>query len=92
MLVLSRKVGEQILIGPDVCVTVVSIKGNRITLGIDAPEAVRIDRSELAGKIVSEQAADPCEAASSEQLTPRISWRRRSRAKWIGYRVHEGCD
>ncbi len=47
MLVLSRKVGEQIRIGTEVTVTVVAIKGNRITLGIDAPKQVKIQRAEL---------------------------------------------
>jgi carbon storage regulator len=47
MLVLSRKVGEQIRIDTDVTVTVVAIKGNRITLGIDAPKHVKIQRAEL---------------------------------------------
>lgn len=47
MLVLSRKVGEQIQIGPEIKLTVVEIDGNRIKLGIDAPEAVRIFRAEL---------------------------------------------
>ena len=55
MLVLSRKVGEQILIGSDVCVTVVSIKGNRITLGVDAPRSVRVDRAELAAREVPDE-------------------------------------
>lgn len=54
MLVLSRKVGEQILIGSDICVTVVSIKGNRITLGVDAPRSIRVDRGELAAKVACE--------------------------------------
>jgi carbon storage regulator CsrA len=67
MLVLSRKVGEQIRIGSDVCVTVVSIKGNRITLGVDAPRDVRIDRSELAAKIASERTSVSA-AAVSERL------------------------
>ncbi len=58
MLVLSRKVGEQILIGSDVCVTVVSVKGNRITLGIDAPRHVRVDRAELAAKVANESVAN----------------------------------
>lgn len=67
MLVLSRKVGEQILIGSDVCVTVVSIKGNRITLGVDAPRNVRVDRSELAAKVASEPRTVPA-AAKAERL------------------------
>jgi len=46
MLVLSRKLGEQILID-DVKVTVVKLAGNRVALGIEAPDGVRILRSEL---------------------------------------------
>ncbi len=47
MLVLSRKVGEQIQIGAGIKVTVLQIDGNRIKLGIAAPEEVRIFRAEL---------------------------------------------
>ncbi len=54
MLVLSRKAGEQILIGNDVRLTVVAVKGNRVTIGIDAPKSVKIERSEIA-KVSSQQ-------------------------------------
>src|SRR5262245_16120572 len=47
MLVLSRKPGEQIVIGKDVALTVVAVQGQRITLGIEAPRGVRIVRGEL---------------------------------------------
>lgn len=47
MLVLSRKLGEKVQIGDDVTLTVVSITGNRVQLGIEAPAAVRIFRGEL---------------------------------------------
>lgn len=50
MLVLSRKVGEKILIDDDVMVTVVKIEGNQVRLGIEAPAHVRIRRRELAPK------------------------------------------
>lgn len=49
MLVLSRKVGERILIGDDVWVTVVEVLGNRVRLGIDAPRSKQVLRSEIAG-------------------------------------------
>jgi len=49
MLVLTRKSGEQIHIGQDITITVVDVGGNRIRLGIDAPEAVSIFRAELNG-------------------------------------------
>ena len=47
MLVLSRKVGEQIVIAGDICVTVVAVQGNRVRLGITAPATTRVDRSEV---------------------------------------------
>jgi carbon storage regulator len=48
MLVLSRKVGETVVIGNSVTVTVVEVTGNRVRLGISAPEDISILRSELA--------------------------------------------
>lgn len=47
MLVLSRKIGEKLVIGGNITVEVVKIQGNRITLGIQAPADVKILRSEL---------------------------------------------
>ena len=47
MLVLSRKVGEEIVIGSNITVVVKGIEGNRITLGISAPKDIRILRGEL---------------------------------------------
>lgn len=47
MLVLSRKVGEKLVIGNDIWVTVVAVKGNSVRVGIDAPDDVPILRSEL---------------------------------------------
>ena len=47
MLVLSRKVGERLVIADNIVVEVVRIRGNRITLGVVAPEDVKIMRSEL---------------------------------------------
>ena len=47
MLVLTRKPGEKITIGSNITITVVEVKGNRIRLGIDAPEVMPIYRAEL---------------------------------------------
>jgi carbon storage regulator CsrA len=47
MLVLSRRVGEQLIIDGNICVTVSKVSGNRVSLGISAPNDVRILRSEL---------------------------------------------
>jgi carbon storage regulator len=49
MLVLSRKPGETICIGEDVFISIIRVRGNRVQLGIRAPEAISIFRSEIAG-------------------------------------------
>ena len=47
MLVLSRKIGEQIVIDGDVQVTVLAINGHTVRLGIAAPPSISVDRSEV---------------------------------------------
>lgn len=47
MLVLSRRVGEQIVIGEDIVITVVDTRNDTVRLGISAPRSVRVDRAEL---------------------------------------------
>jgi len=47
MLVLSRKIGEKLVIGDNITVVVSRVAGNRVTLGIEAPNEVRIVRGEL---------------------------------------------
>lgn len=47
MLVLSRKLGEKIVIGDNIVVTVVKVDGNQVRLGIEAPETVVVLRAEL---------------------------------------------
>jgi len=50
MLILSRKIGESLMIGDDIKITVLGIQGNQIKIGIDAPEEVDIMREELYNK------------------------------------------
>ena len=47
MLVLSRRIGEEIIINDNIRVTVVAVKGDRVRLGIVAPRNVTVDRSEV---------------------------------------------
>lgn len=47
MLVLTRKVGERVLIGDDIVVTILDARGDGIRIGIDAPRGVRIQRDEV---------------------------------------------
>lgn len=54
MLALTRKVGESIVIGGNIVVTIVDIKGDSIRLGIDAPKEIKIYRGEIYDAIVAE--------------------------------------
>lgn len=55
MLVLTRREGEKLIIGGDVTVTVLSIKGSQVRFGIDAPKDVKIHREEVYRRIVKEE-------------------------------------
>ncbi len=59
MLVLSRKIGEEIVIGNDIRVTIVDVKGGRVKLGIVAPDDVGIFRSELRDWIATSTSTTP---------------------------------
>ncbi|MCP4723550.1 MAG: carbon storage regulator CsrA [bacterium] len=54
MLILTRKVGESINIGNDIKVTVVSLEGGQVRLGIEAPRDVIVHREEIFNKILEE--------------------------------------
>ena len=54
MLILTRKLGEQIAVGDDIRITLLDIKGSQAKLGIEAPQSVGIYRSEIYEKIVAE--------------------------------------
>lgn len=47
MLVLTRRVGEKIIISDDICVTIVEVNGDRVRVGVEAPRSVRVDRHEV---------------------------------------------
>jgi len=55
MLILTRRVGEKLMVGDDVTVTMLSIKGNQARIGIDAPKEVAVHREEIYERIKQEQ-------------------------------------
>jgi carbon storage regulator CsrA len=72
MLVLTRKLGEKILIGDDITITVVDIGKSRLKLGIEAPAGHHILRSELVGE--PEQPTTHCDAGAGvirTEIAPR---------------------
>ena len=51
MLILTRKTGESMMIGDNITVTVMGVKGNQIRIGVDAPKEVEVHREEIYQKI-----------------------------------------
>jgi carbon storage regulator len=57
MLILTRRVGEMLRIGDDVCVTVLGVKGHQVRVGIEAPKSIAVHREEVFNRIVEEASA-----------------------------------
>jgi len=66
MLILTRRVGETIVIGDDVIVTVLGIKGNQVRIGINAPKDVSVHREEIYQRIQQEKNTTP----KQEEVAP----------------------
>ena len=55
MLVLTRRTGEKLVIGENVIVTVLGVKGNQVRIGIDAPRDITVNRAEIYQRILKER-------------------------------------
>lgn len=55
MLILTRRVGEAVMIGDEVTVTILGVKGNQVRLGINAPKTVAVHREEIFDRIKNEK-------------------------------------
>ena len=67
MLILTRRAGETVMIGSDVTITVLGVKGNQVRIGINAPKDVAVHREEIYERIQSEKSAEAAAAAESKE-------------------------
>jgi carbon storage regulator len=76
MLILTRRVGETVMIGDEVTVTVLGVKGNQVRMGINAPRTVAVHREEIFDRIKHEEQegefVSPTEAKGAT-AAPRLS-------------------
>ena len=67
MLILTRRVGESLMIGDEVTVAVLGVKGNQVRIGVNAPKDVSVHREEIYERIQAEKTGEDDEPAQEAQ-------------------------
>jgi len=70
MLILSRRINEKIMIGDDISVSIIEIRGDQVRVGVDAPKTVKVFRQEVFDSIRAENKA----AAESKSVLPVVNF------------------
>ena len=79
MLALTRKKGESIVIGDDITITVLSVSGESVKLGISAPRHIPVNRQEIYNQILEQNQEAAKSATSAVQLAARLSESRKQK-------------
>ncbi|PCJ17547.1 MAG: carbon storage regulator [SAR86 cluster bacterium] len=66
MLILTRRIGETLMVGDDVTITVLGVKGNQVRIGVNAPKEVAVHREEIYQRIQKEKGGDTPVSEDSE--------------------------
>jgi carbon storage regulator len=69
MLILTRRVGETVMIGNEVTVTVLGVKGNQVRIGVNAPKDVAVHREEIYDRIKREEDGDPAARSPANKVS-----------------------